>query len=85
MVVTITISLAGAGTGPFDLYSNSDGFVTPFETGVSKAALEAGYVSNLVPNDATLIRVASTGVCTDFVTVSIALANGTTTTTTTES
>jgi len=83
MVVTITISLAGAGTGPFDLYSNSDGFSVPFETGVSKSALESGYITNLVPNDATLVRVASTGVCTDFVTVSIAMAGITTTTTTT--
>jgi hypothetical protein len=56
MVVIITISSAGAGTGPFDLYSDSDGFLVPFETGVSKAALEAGYTSNLVPNDATLIK-----------------------------
>jgi hypothetical protein len=83
MVVTITISLAGAGTGPFDLYSNSDGFSVPFAIGVSKATLEAGYTTNLVPNDATLIKVMSTGTCTDYVTVSIAMANGTTTTTTT--
>jgi len=82
MVVTITISLAGAGTGPFDLYSNSDGFLVPFETGVSKAALEAGYITNLVPNDATLIRVVSVGACTDYVTVSIAQPVEPTTTTT---
>jgi hypothetical protein len=83
MVVTITISSAGAGTGPFDLYSNSDGFLVPFETGVSKAALEAGYITNLVPNDATLIKIVSVGVCTDYITISIALANATTTTTST--
>jgi hypothetical protein len=83
MVVTITITLAGPGTGPFDLYSDSDGFLVPFETGVSKAALEAGYTSNLVPNDATLIKIVSVGVCTDYITISIALANATTTTTST--
>jgi hypothetical protein len=83
MVVTITITLAGPGTGPFDLYSDSDGFLVPFETGVSKAALEAGYTSTLVPNDATLIKIVSVGVCTDYITIEIDLANYITTTTTT--
>ena len=41
MTVLITLTLAGADTGPFDLYSDLDGYITPFETGVSKAALLA--------------------------------------------
>ena len=43
MTIFITLSLAGTETGPFDLYSNVDGFTTPFATGVSRAALLAGY------------------------------------------
>ena len=43
MTIFITLSLAGTETGPFDLYSNVDGFTTPFDTGVSRAALLAGY------------------------------------------
>jgi len=63
MTVLITLTLAGADTGPFDLYSDLDGYTTPFETGVSKAALLAGYLSSLVPDGTTNILVQSTGVC----------------------
>jgi len=63
MTVLITLTLAGADTGPFDLYSDLDGYITPFETGVSKAALLAGYLSSLVPDGTITILVQSTGVC----------------------
>ena len=63
MTVLITLTLAGADTGPFDLYSDLDGYTTPFETGVSKAALLAGYLSSLVPDGTTGILVRSIGVC----------------------
>lgn len=63
MTVLITLTLAGADTGPFDLYSDLDGYTTPFETGVSKAALLAGYLSSLVPDGTSGILVQSTGVC----------------------
>jgi len=63
MTVLITLTLAGADTGPFDLYSDLDGYTTPFETGVSKAALLAGYLSSLVPDGTTNVLVQSTGVC----------------------
>jgi len=43
MTILITLSLAGTETGPFDLYSNVNGFTTPFDSGVSRAALLAGY------------------------------------------
>lgn len=55
----ITLTAAGLGTGPFDLYSNADGFFAPFETGVERYSLLAGYLSVVVPNGATVIRVAS--------------------------
>lgn len=80
MTVLITLTTAGTDTGPFDLYSNADGYVSAFETGVSKAALQAGYSSSLVPNTATIIRVKSTGVCTNYIDIPL---TGTTTTTTT--
>jgi hypothetical protein len=80
MTVLITLTIAGTDTGPFDLYSDVDGYVSAFETGVSKAALQAGYSSSLVPNAATIIRVKSTGVCNNY--VDIVLVTTTTTTTT---
>lgn len=80
--VLITLTTAGADTGPFSLYSNIDGFVAPFETGISKIELEAGYTSFLVPDSAIIIRVQSTSVlCNNYVDLII----GTTTTTTSTS
>ena len=69
--VFILLTTAGNDTGPFNLYSSYDGYVTPFETGISKAALQGGYLSVLVPNATTIIQVRSTGVCTNFVNISL--------------
>jgi hypothetical protein len=83
MTVLITLTLAGADTGPFNIYSNSDGYTTPLATGVAKSALLAGYSLAGVPNDATIIRVTSTGTCTNS--IDMVIANTTTTTTTSSS
>jgi hypothetical protein len=85
MTVLITLTLAGSDTGPFDIYSNSDGFTTPLVTGISRAALLAGYYLTTVPNDATQILVRSTGVCDRSLYLDIAGAPTTTTTTTSSS
>lgn len=66
MTVLITLTTAGIDVGPFDLYSNLDGYVTPFETNVSKAALQAGYSSTLVPDYTKTVRVQSKGVCINY-------------------
>jgi activator of HSP90 ATPase len=84
VIVTITLTTAGTDTGPFNLYSDIDGFVSAFETGVSKAALLAGYTSTLVPNGTTIIRVMSANpLCTNF--IDIVIDKECTTTTTTSS
>lgn len=64
MIVNVTLTLAGTNTGPFSLYSNSDGYTTPIETGVDKSTLLAGYELGGVPGDATFIRVKSIEPCT---------------------
>jgi hypothetical protein len=81
MTVFITLTLAGANVGPFNLYSDIDGYTTAFESGVSAAALLAGYSSDLVPDGTTIIRLLSTGQCTNY--FDIVLTELTTTTTTT--
>lgn len=83
MYVLITLTTAGVDTGPFDLYSDADSYATPFETGVAKSALVAGYGSSSVPSGATTIRVKSTGTCTNYVDLGIAGITTTTTTTVT--
>lgn len=81
MTVLITLTTAGTDTGPFNLYSNVDGYSAAFATGVSKAALVAGYPSSAVPNGTTTIRVMSTGLCTNYVDLSVITTTTTTTTT----
>lgn len=80
MTVLITLTTAGTDTGPFNLYSDVDGFVTPFATGVSRAALLAGYSATTVPNGTTTIRVMSTGTCTNYIDISVTTTTSTTTT-----
>jgi hypothetical protein len=81
MTALITLTLAGADSGPFNLYSNLDGYTSAFESGVSKASLLAGYSSALVPDYTTTIRIFSTGTCTNY--IDVVLDEVTTTTTTT--
>jgi hypothetical protein len=82
--VLITLTTAGADTGPFNLYTNIDGYLSPFEVNVSKASLEAGFVSFLVPDAASIIRVQSlSSLCTNY--IDLALVVTTTTTTSTSS
>lgn len=83
MTVLITLTVAGTDSGPFNLYSNLDGFTSAFETGVSKSVLLAGYSSALVPDYTTVIRVLSTGDCTNY--IDITLDSPTTTTTSSSS
>ncbi len=82
MTVLITLTTAGTDTGPFNLYSNVDGYVSAFETGVSKAALVAGYSSALVPNGTTTIRIKSTGTCVNYIDVAVVTTTTTTSSTT---
>lgn len=71
MDVLITLTAAGADLGPFSIYTNVDGYTTPIETGISRAALLAGYTSTLVPAGATGIRLESTGSCTNTLDLTI--------------
>ena len=71
MTVLITLTTAGTDSGPFNLYSNTDGFVSAFATGVSRAALLAGYSSASVPNFTTIVRVQSIGDCSNNIDITL--------------
>lgn len=79
MFVFITLTSAGADAGPFNLYSNADGYVSAFATNVPKATLLAGYAAT-VPAGTTTVRIMSAGVCTNYIDVSISATTTTTTT-----
>lgn len=81
MNVLITLTSAGTDLGPFDLYSDTDGYTTPFETGVLRTQLLAGYTSTVVPDGTVTIRVTSTGACTNSIDIPVEVTTTTTTTT----
>ena len=83
MTVLITLTTAGADTGNFSLYSDVSGYTVAFETGVAKSALEAGYVSSLVPTSTSVIRVKSEATCKNYIDITLVVPTTTTTTTTT--
>jgi len=92
MEAFIKLTTAGNNTGPFNLFSDVDGFTTAFETGVTKAQLLTGYTTAAVPDYTTVIRVASDSFCKNYsdfdlsqmctTTTSTTLSTTTTTTTT---
>lgn len=71
ITVIITLTTAGANTGPFDLYTDADNFTTTIITGLSRDQLLSGYTCTVVPDTATIIRVKSTDICTNYIDLSI--------------
>jgi hypothetical protein len=82
MTITITLSAAGVDTGPFSLFSDVDGYTTAFVTGVSRTALLAGYTTTLAPVGTTIVRVKSTGLCSNYIDITLTFPTTTTTTST---
>ena len=78
MTAIITLTEAGADTGPFDLYSDATYYLAAFNGDVSKAELLAGFPTDSIPDLTTTIRIKSKGTCNNYIDISI-----TTTTTTT--
>jgi hypothetical protein len=71
MTTLITLTNVGSDAGPFNLYSNANGYDQPFDTDISADDLIAGYTTPFVPNDATIIRVVSMGVCGNHIDIVI--------------
>jgi hypothetical protein len=70
--VKITITSAGVDAGPFDIYSDLDGYAVPFETDVPKSSfLGEGYSTSLTPGGSSIVKLTSKGTCTDSIFVNI--------------
>jgi len=63
MTGVITISTIGTDSGPFNIYSDVDGYVSPFALNISRAELLTGYITNSIPDGTQQVRVVSTGTC----------------------
>lgn len=84
MTVEIHLTTADADATFFDLYSNIDGYTTPFETNVPVASLLASYQTSLVPDDTYIIRVQNVGAsCSNYIDIGLTTTTTTTSSTTT--
>ena len=81
MTVLIQLTSAGTDSGPFNLYSDADGYTVAFASSIAKSVLLAGYTSVVVPAGTTIIRVMSIGTCTNYTDITIQIPGTTTTTT----
>lgn len=70
--VIITLTDLGGLVGPFDLYSNLDGYTTPFETNIPASSFVYGYYTTSLPYGTTIIKVKSDGGCINFLNLEIA-------------
>lgn len=82
MTIYIVLTVAGSDTGPFNLYSDVDGFISAFEVGVPKVYLELGYNSYSAPDGTTVVRVMSDGICKNYIDIPITVGPIPTTTST---
>ena len=80
MTILIDLSVAGVNTGPFNLYSDADGYTSAFATNITRQQLLDGYPA-VVLNGTTNIKLQSLNdICPND---TILPVNATTTTTTT--
>ena len=82
MKILVTLTTAGIDSGPFNLFSDVDGYTTAFALGVTKQQLLDGYLSDVVPDGTTIIKVQSVNsLCNNFILLPIGITTTTTTTT----
>jgi hypothetical protein len=68
----ITLTTLGLEAGPFDLYSDVDGYLTPFVIGEPASSFSgSGFYTGLVPDGTIVIKVQSQGTCTNSVYLAI--------------
>lgn len=79
----VKLTTAGVDTGPFNLYSNSDGFLSAFESNISKASILSGIVVD-APVGTIMIRITSVNQrCSNYINLPVYADHTSTTTLTT--
>lgn len=74
MTILIQASNVGSDAGPFNLFSQVNGFTEAFETGITAAQLLIGFVSYNVPAGTTVVRIISNNPeCQNYVDVDVNL------------
>jgi hypothetical protein len=74
MTAIITITTISSNITSLNLYSDVDGFVSAFETNVSRSSLISGYATNLIPTGTTVVRALSAeGPCTNYINIELTI------------
>lgn len=84
-IVKVTLSTAGVDSGPFNIYQNTDGYVTPVATAISRTVMTTTGYDVTVDSLATTVKVLSTGVCDNYDLIPISATTTSTSTSTTTS
>ena len=72
MNLIITLTTAGSDTGPFNIFSDVDGYTDPFDIDIDKAVLLAGFPTSNVPEGTLGIKVQSVNaLCNNFTIASV--------------
>lgn len=85
MTLYITLTLAEADTGPFNLFTDVDGYLSAIAVNVPKADLLAGYSLPYVYDGTTIVRVKSLGACSTVLDIPVGITTTTTTSSSTTS
>lgn len=81
----VQLTVAGSDTGPFNLYSNSDGFISAFESNIPKSSLLSGITVD-APVGTVMIRITSANTtCSNYVDIPVAAYTTSTSTLSTSS
>lgn len=65
MTGTLTLTISGGDSGPFDIYQDTDNFATAIATNIAGSTLAAG-TSITLDTSAKTVRVVSTGNCLNY-------------------
>lgn len=81
--VFIQLTVAGTDTGPFNLYSNADGYTSAFESNIPKSSLLSGITVE-IPVGTVMVRVISNNPeCSNYIDIPVSGSFTSTTSTTT--
>jgi hypothetical protein len=82
MNLVIQFTVIGADAGPFDIYSDVNGYSAAFASGITTAQLLIGYSTTQAPDGTTVVKLKSLGACKTETLVNVTGIPTTTTSTT---
>jgi hypothetical protein len=83
MTILIDLSVAGVNTGPFNLYSDADGYTSAFATNITRQQLLDGYPAVVAAGTTNIKLQSLSDICPNDTILPVSTSTSTSTTTTT--